>query len=351
MINIIKKIIAYLILLISSFIGINDTNLSEGFNIEKNYVYKNTGETLNEISAINCLNGYLVESINMPAEQRYFKANIIKNINRDIDRITIGSSHMLTIRYEDKSIDHINLSVGGANLKDRLTILGLLHFFNIKYKYINFEIDIPSFTDGAFYINNDFDFLNDYGDYFLKVLNNEDVSDFQYIDFNKNYIYSYEYLGYDLTYKTKDSNSLNGKFYYDKEASQHIPEDLNKGDKTWIDATINNLKFADEPLRNMHINKESVDVMNKLFKYFEDNDVEVNLILIPRAPIVYDSEKMGSFPIVNEIMEYAFSVSKNKGLKISGSLNPHYIDSKNEYYFDGFHLKQEIANSITDFRR
>ena len=79
MINIIKKIIAYLILLISSFIGINDTNLSEGFNIEKNYVYKNTGETLNEISAINCLNGYLVESINMPAEQRYFKANIIKD--------------------------------------------------------------------------------------------------------------------------------------------------------------------------------------------------------------------------------------------------------------------------------
>ena len=125
MINIIKKIIAYLILLISSFIGINDTNLSEGFNIEKNYVYKNTGETLNEISAINCLNGYLVESINMPAEQRYFKANIIKNINRDIDRITIGSSHMLTIRYEDKNIDHINLSVGGANLKDRLSILGL----------------------------------------------------------------------------------------------------------------------------------------------------------------------------------------------------------------------------------
>ena len=73
--------------------------------------------------------------------------------------------------------------------------------------------------------------------------------------------------------------------------------------------------------------------------------------MVPRSPYVYDSEKMGSFPIINEIMEYIFSLSKNKGIKISGSLNPHYTDIKDEDYFDAFHLNQDTSNTIFDIRR
>ena len=349
MVNILKKIIAYIVILINAIVGISN-NSNNIFNY-KYIKYNNVAINDNDASAINCLNGYYVPGINMPDQQRYFKANIIRNINRDIERVTIGSSHMLTIRYEDDNIDHINLSVGGANLQDRLNILGLLHFHNVKYKFVNFEIDIPSFTETAFIINKGYDFLSDYGDYFLKVLNGEDVSDFTYIDYNKNYKNLYENIGYNLYYKTKDKLNFYKLFYYDKEASQHIPEELNNGNDSWKENTVSSLAVSDQILKNMHINQKSVDVYNKIFKYFEDNDVEVNIILIPRSPRIYDSENMNSFPIVNEIMEYAFNISKNKGVKITGSLNPHYINSKDEYYFDGLHFKQEVANSIIDIRR
>ena len=350
MINIIKKLFTCFIIIVNANLGITGFNITNSYkdNIVK---YNNIGVNDNEVSSINCLNGFLVPSINMPDQQRYFKANIIKNINRDLDRITVGSSHMLTIRYNDSNIDHINLAIGGANLKDRLCILGLLHYFNINYKFINLELDIPSFTDNAFNINQDYDFLDAYGDYFLNVINNEDISDFEYVDFNKNYENKYTYLGYDLYYKTNDISHINDLFYYDKEASQHIPKNIEDGIEEWIEKTIIQVEYADLELKNMHINKKSIDVYNKLFNYFKNKNVEVNIVLVPRSPMLYDRENMKSYPIVNEIMEYAFSISKNKNIPITGSLNPHFIDAKDEYYFDGFHLNQEITNSIFDIRR
>ena len=348
MINKIKRIITFIVILINSILGINNDYDTL---IDNNIVYDNIAENDNEASAINCLNKYYVQSINMPDQQRYFKANIIKNIKRDIDRITIGSSHMLTIRYEDDRIDHINLAVGGATLQDRLSIFGLLHYFDIKYKYVNLELDIPSFSNTAFVINKDYDFLNVYANYFMRVLDNEDVSDFEYYDFNKDYINKYDYIDYDLYYKTKDVLSINEKFFYDKEASQHIPKELEDGIESFINQTIFNLSIADEELKNMHINPDSIELFNKLFKYFENNNITVNLILVPRSPYVYDSENMGSFPIINEIMEYAFNISKNRGIRITGSLNPHYIDINDEDYYDAFHLKQKITNEVFDIRR
>ena len=257
MVSFIKKIIAYLIISINMFLGISNDENPE---VIINQVYNENPANDNELSAINCLKGYLVQSINMPDQQRYFKANIIKNINRDIERITIGSSHMLTIRYDDDNIDHINLAVGGATLQDRLSIFGLLHYYNIKYKYVNLEIDIPSFTDTAFKINSDYNFLNDYAEYFIKVLNDEDVSDFEYCDFNETYVNKYENIGYDLNYRTKDKSLINEKFYYDKEASQHIPKDVEDGVDGWIEQTIRNLSIADKELKDMHINKDSVNI-------------------------------------------------------------------------------------------
>ena len=350
MINILKKIIACIIIMSNAITGINK-NISDSLFKYNNTKYRIVAINDNDASAINCLNGYYVPGINMPDQQRYFKANIIRNINRDIERITIGSSHMLTIRYEDDNIDHINLSVGGANLQDRLNILGLLHYFNVRYKYVNFEIDIPSFTETSLIINKSYDFLNDYGNYFLRVLDNEDVSDFNYVDYNKNYNNKYENTGYNLYYKTNDKLSFYELFYYDKEASQHIPDDLNKGNDNWKENTVKSLAVSDKILKDMHINQKSVDIYNKIFKYFYDNGVEVNIILIPRSPKIYDNENMSSFPIVNEIMEYAFDLSKNNGVSITGSLDPHQINSEDEYYFDGLHFKQEIANSIIDIRR
>ena len=350
MFSILKKIFAYLLILINSFTGIN---LNNDANLVSNriYVYNNVGVNDSEVSAINCLNRYYVPSINMPDQQRYFKANVIKNINRNIDRITVGSSHMLTIRYDDDKIDHMNFAVGGATLQDRLSIFGLLHYFGIKYNYVNLELDIPSFTTNAFKINTEEKAFDEYAEYFKKVLNDEDVSDFEYADFNKNYVNNYDYMGYNLNYKTKDALSISDKFYYDKEASQHIPYEVDVGNEDYIKQTILNLSFADAELKDMHINKESINTFNKLFDYFEKNDVTINIILVPRSPYVYDSEKMASFPIVNEIMEYAFSLAKNRGISITGSLNPHYINVKDDDYFDAFHLKQKVSNSVFDIRR
>ena len=89
-----------------------------------------------EEAAKNALNGWCIPCILEKEEQMHFKASVIKNLKKKVNVITIGSSHLQGVTTTDVGDDYINLAIGGSTLKDRISILGLLEFYGIKYNSI-----------------------------------------------------------------------------------------------------------------------------------------------------------------------------------------------------------------------
>ncbi|MBR4313652.1 MAG: hypothetical protein IKP66_01935 [Lachnospiraceae bacterium] len=303
--------------------------------------------TDNEQSAINALSGNLVCSINDAYQERYFKANIIKNLNRNVGVISIGSSHLMTLSSDAVKGDYINLAVGGANLQDRLNILGLLDLYNIQYNKVVYEIDIASFLPTARKIekyNSDF---KKYGDYFYNKfvlgINSQPVA----LDFNDYYINEFaDNAVLNLT-RVYDKNNLPHKLiYYKPDASQGYPravyeeEKENKKEQTGI--IINN----DKIFRDTDINKDSIKVVDTIMKYFHDKGIEIEIVVIPRPPSVYDGSEMLTSKYIASINELIYKYYVNYNVKVCGSFNPHDLDVAEDDYYDALHLKPESITRL-----
>ena len=110
-----------------------------------------------EQSAKNIVNGKCVLVENVYETTRFLKANVIKNMNRDLDTVLIGSSNMLPYLNKDNTKKFLNLSIGGANLQERLNVLGLLSAYGIKYKNrVMVCLDTCHISDAGYDLN-DFD--------------------------------------------------------------------------------------------------------------------------------------------------------------------------------------------------
>lgn len=302
--------------------------------------------TDNEQSAINALNGHLVCSINDAYQERYFKANIIKNLNRNVGVISIGSSHLMTLSSDAVKGDYINLAVGGANLQDRLNILGLLDLYNVKYNKVVYEVDLASFLPTARKIEKYSANFQKYGDYFynkieagLKMQPVVDFNDYYVNEFAGNYIL-------DLTKVYNQKNLLYKFIYYKPDASQGYPRSVyeeemgNKGTQT--QTIINN----DKAFRDMEINKDSIKVTDAIMKYFYDNDVEVEIVVIPRPPSVYDGSEMLASKYIASINDLIYKYYINYNVKVCGSFNPHDLDVDEDDYYDALHLKPESITRL-----
>ena len=118
-----------------------------------------------EQNAINILNGYYTHYFFSKEHQIYLKANAIKNLNKSIHTVIIGSSHLQSLSTNDVGTDCINLSIGDGTFQDKLNTLGLLDYYKVKYNRVIMDFTVIGMCN---FIKEDFktDQLNSFGNYF-----------------------------------------------------------------------------------------------------------------------------------------------------------------------------------------
>ena len=313
--------------------------ISPSFNNEKGPV----STTDNEISAKNALSGYYVCSINDGYQQRYFKANIIKNLNKKVDTIVIGSSHFLPLSIKNDNEKFINLALGAANLKDRMNILGLLELYDIQYDNVLFEIDITSFVDIAMAELTEYSAFHKYGNYFNDLITHKSDVEIPELDFDDYYENKFSDISiWDLYKVYGHDNLVDGMLYYAPDASQCYDKFLVFDDENQRKT----LKEDNTRLLKLDVKEENKEIIINIIKYFKSKGKNITLLMTPRPAYLYDDAKLGTSKIVKSINEFVISLIKDYNCNLLGSLNPHDIGVEDKDFMDGFHLTQEAVNRI-----
>ena len=301
-----------------------------------------------EFAAKNALAGFIVYALNEQIEQKYFKANYIKNLHHNIHSVMIGSSHMLPVSSVDVGTkDFVNLAIGGSNLQDRLDILGMLDYYNIEYDHVIFEIDLPSFLDSAL-LTSDGQVFKRFGDRFYNKIWGDIVSTSSQINFNDRYVSNYEFDTL-LSGAYDENQLLDNIYYYRPDASMIYPKRSELFNEEHIKSIFLVLKKQDEMLKAAHINEQSKIIVFKIMEYFKKNNKKVNLVIAPRPNREFDESGMKDYPILQEVTDFAKLIASAYGFKISGSFNPHDLWLSDKDFADGFHLRGDVTSRIFDF--
>ena len=311
-----------------------------------------------EESAKNIASGKCVLVENVYETTRFLKANVIKYIDKDLDTVIIGSSNMLPYLSKDKTKKYLNLSIGGANLQERLNMLGLLSTYDVKYKNVILEIDALSFRSDARKINTKYKIFDEYGNYFLKLINNENNNIKPNINFNAYYNEENKDLVYIDIKKAFEEREVPREFhYYNKEIAMVFPKMYYPPDKKLLygighisDDAIYGVRLAnagaDYVSGSESINKESKIIMDKMINYLKSNGVNIKLVIVPRAPYIYDGNNEKNLRLYKETEEYAKLLSEKYNLKLEGSFDPHKFNLKEDDYYDGFHMFPSVLNEL-----
>ena len=325
----------------------SESNISS-FNPNANKVIFENAVNGPEFAAKNVLSGYIVNAVNDQIEQKYFKANYIKNLSHNLHSVMIGSSHMLPVSYiEVGNENYANLAIGGSNLQDRLDILGMLDYYNIDYEHVIFEIDLPSFLDNALSTTRG-QLFQEFGNRFYDKLCGNAISTDSDIDFNSKYVSNY---AFDVLFKGvfDETQLLDNIYYYRPDASMIYPKRSELFNEEHVNNVYYILKQQDEMLKHAHISESSKMIILRIMEYFKKNNKKVNLIITPRPNREFDESLMIDYPILQEVTEFANLVAKSFGFKISGSFNPHDLWLTDNEFIDGFHLKGDVTSRIFDF--
>ena len=311
-----------------------------------------------EKSAKYIVSGKCVLAENVYETTRFLKSNVIKYIDKEIDTVVIGSSNMLPYENKDKDKKFLNLAIGGANLQERLNMLGLLTAFGIKFKNVIFEIDAPTFRDDARDINTKYKMFDEYGNYLIRLINDENNIVKPNIDFNCFYKEDMKYVDIDKAYE--ENEIPKGCYYYNNEIVMKFPEYFNPPNKELLFQIghVNNEAIAmvrqanagaDFVKGNQTINKEAKTIIDKLFNYFKTNNINVNLVIVPRVPYVYDNNNEKYLRLYKETEEYAYLLASKYSFNIEGSFDPYKYNLTEDDYFDGFHMFPLRLNKLFSY--
>lgn len=100
-----------------------------------------------------------------------------------------------------------------------------------------------------------------------------------------------------------------------------------------------------------HIDQEYRRTFEKLIEYLLARGITVDILLIPRAPALWDklvTEKYMFFP---ELEEYLRKIAEKYSLRVTGSYNPHKVGIVNADFYDARHVRRECISKYFDLKR
>ena len=302
-----------------------------------------TDKTLIEQNAINILNGYYAPYYFSKNHQIYLKANAIKNLNKSIHTVIIGSSHLQSLTKEDVGADCINLSIGGGTFQDKLNILGLLDYYKVKYDRVIMDFTVVELCN---YIKADLkdNPLNSFGNYFIEIIKKKKKSK-PITDFN---MYYKNEEGFDLTKKYKEEELDKKEFYYRKDFST-IFSDIVYENKVGDEKKLKEIIDSESALAYFKVSSEAKSIVINMIKYFNNKKIKVNLMMIPKPPEEFDRLEMYKFSIVREMTELFMNLVVNYGCRIEGAYDPHFIGVTMDDFYDYYHMYPESFKKIYKF--
>lgn len=285
-----------------------------------------------EQNAINILNGSYAPYYFNKDHQLYLKANAIKNLNKSINTVIIGSSHLQSLSKEDVGSDCINLSIGGGTFQDKLNTLGLLEYYKVKYDRVIMDFTMVELC-GYVKDNSKTNPLSSFGNYFLEVISKKKKSK-PVADFNK---YYKNVDNFDLTKKYTEKELDKKEFYYRSDFSA-LYSDLVYENREASMAKIDEIIESEANIAKFKISDEAKRIVIDMIKYFNSKKIKVNLMMIPKPPKIFDELEMYKFPVVREMTELFINLVVDYGCRVEGAYDPHFIGATMDDFYDAYHM-------------
>ena len=134
---------------------------------------------------------------------------------------------------------------------------------------------------------------------------------------------------------------IDGSISYNLKYRNVTIQDIDKRAISYISGDIYSLeRYASFDEKNLHLFNMFVDEMLS-------NNIEVEFILAPYHPLVYDflvSKK--DYKIVIDFEKYIKNFAGLKNIPVTGSLNPHLYNLNSSHFYDGMHLNEKGVDTV-----
>lgn len=333
-----------------------------GFNYKIDAAGIFSGDTCLSNAAKAVANGNIVAGLGDEAfDDRLFQILLIKQITKQVDIISLGSSRTKELRAQylnNPNLVFYNHSLNGSSFQDYIAIIGA--YKKIK-GYIPNQI-IIGMDPWIFNENsgrNRWKNISEYYDYisdniFLKQhTTNTSITLLKKIQQLFNYDYTLTNIKYAYRrYKKKDNGyyivkTLDADDYLrEPDGSIHYPLSVGHPSEEKLYTLSKNYALGNVySLENYH-KLSFLNEFNAFMKYLKKENIKVTIFLPPYNPIPYDILQKQKKYKIDEVEKYLKAYAEENNLQILGSYNPHNLNLVMTDFFDGMHLKDKSIKNI-----
>lgn len=284
-------------------------------------------------------------------DERLFQKEIISNKRVRPKLVVIGSSRTMLLSSDQfPGASLFNNSVSGASIEDLISIVQLYKAYNKLPSKIIIGIDPWTFNENSG--QKRWQTLSAYYYSFKHLQNPEHSTCFKYKElFSLSYFQSslktlprmiaggsnpkptavkYNLLGTKLT----DGSLVYGEHYRNANS-----EEIENKIKTYLTGAIYGIE------KFYAISDRIWNDFERLIYDLEENNIEIEFILTPYAPMVYEKIR-NNYPMVLKTEEAISSFAINRNIKLYGSFNPLRLNMDKSYFYDGMHCNEDGIKKI-----
>ncbi len=284
-------------------------------------------------------------------DDRLFQKELISNKNIQPNLVIIGSSRTMLINSDLFSGSSLfNNSVRGASFEDIVSIYQLYKENNKLPQKIIIGIDPWTFNE-----NNGLKRYQSIADYYYRFQNLENQENTFYFKYKE--LFSFSYF--------QSSIKKISPFIAGKTQPQESTEKYNDTKTKLTDGSLvfgekyrnasskeieNKIKFylAGGIYSIENFNVISVRIWNEfenLIADMKNNDIEIEFILVPYPPLVYDKIQK-NYPMVLKTEKIIKDFALSNNIKLYGSFNPVLLGLDETFFYDGMHCKETGIKKI-----
>lgn len=278
--------------------------------------------------------------------ERIFHKELICSNHSQPNLVLLGSSRTMLINSESfPGYTLLNNSVKGAVIQDIISYYQLYKDNNKLPKKIVIGIDPWIFNEND--PQKSWEYLSKYYNDFMGIKHH------QFSNLSKyKQLLSFSYFQESFSRFTKVINGKkitpeptenkynswhtilsDGSLVYNIRQRNVSLDEAEKKIKEFKEGGIYGLKFFHK------ISEKKYNDFEKLISDMLLNNIEIEFILIPFPPLVFDKIEE-EYPIVLQTLQLINDFAKNNNIKVSGTYNPHELEMDNSFFIDGMHCNE-----------
>lgn len=331
-------------------------------------IYKNDSEFM----AASLLQGNNVYFHAGNGDERGIKRYLISEMPDFVDCVTVGPSLVFGVRADAVGAGSFyNLGVSGADFYDILAQFGLMELYGKRCGRVVFCVDSYFFDETLYSTFTRNETLKPYAEYMIGLLNgvrSEAPADSAFARFKAKVSQLFSISYFQSAVKWVSSSGAKEVLetilsdenwgvaeddyeggYYMTDGSLVYPKEVQNNTAEYVEEDARNYDIETQFSKNGHISSYSQEMFEKLIRYLQERDVEIDLYLCPLAPSLWDRVDNGDYFILNELEAYANDVAERYDLKITGSYNPYKLHMTDADFYDSRHVRHELLATYFDF--